>query len=83
MLIVAIPGKPGKQTLYKASHPVSACWMVAHNGKDCAHILELGPAHECLTGLGALEQFASEKDAQTRAIALGWNPPTEEGLRTT
>jgi hypothetical protein len=66
-----------KQTLYKLSRPSKTFWLVAHNGKDRAHVVELPQGCECLTGLGTLEKCADEKAAQERAEQFGWKAPVE------
>lgn len=67
-----------KQTLYKLTRPTKTLYLVAHNGKDVAHVVELTQGCECLTGLGMLEKFASEKEAQTRAAEFGWKAESVE-----
>ena len=61
-----------KQTLYRMTRPSKTMWLVAHNGKDVAHVVELVSGCECLTGLGALEKCADQKAAETRAAQFGW-----------
>lgn len=73
--IVAV--STAKQTLYKLSRPSIGCWLVAHNGKDKAHVVEMTTGLECLTGLGSLEKFSTQKDAESRAKAVGWTAPKE------
>ena len=60
------------QTLYKMVRPSKTMWLVAHNGKDVAHVVELVSGCECLTGLGVLEKCDNEKAAQARAATFGW-----------
>ena len=64
-----------KQTLYKLVRPSKTLWLVAHNGKDKAHVVELSQGCECLTGLGTLEKCADQKAAEERAQAFGWKKP--------
>ena len=63
-----------KQTLFKMVRPSKTMWLVAHNSKDCAHVVELPQGCECLTGLGTLEKCADQKAAKTRAATFGWKP---------
>jgi len=75
-----------KQTLYKMTHPSKTMWLVAHNSKDCAHVVELPMDCECLTGLGILEKCADQQAAETRAADFGWKPEEpieiERGIST-
>jgi hypothetical protein len=66
-----------KQTLYKMTRPSKTMWLVAHNGKDCAHVVELSQGCECLTGLGTLEKCLGQKAAEARAAEFGWKSPVE------
>ena len=61
-----------KQTLYRMTRPSKTMWLVAHNGKDVAHVVELVIGCECLTGLGVLEKCADQKAAEERAAEFGW-----------
>jgi hypothetical protein len=70
-----------KQTLYKMTRPSKTMWLVAHNGKDCAHVVELPMGCECLTGLGTLEKCSDQKAAEDRAKAFGWKPPAEAEVK--
>jgi len=63
-----------KQTLYKLTSPSKVTYLVAHNGKDVAHVIEMGPEQECLTGLGNLEKCGDLKAAEKRASTFGWTP---------
>jgi len=65
------------RTLYRLTQPTKTLWLVAHNGKDCAHVVELPQGCECLTGLGTLEKCADEKSAKKRAAEFGWKAPVE------
>jgi len=72
------------RTLYQLSSATKTLWLVAHNGKNIAHVLELPQGCECLTGLGMLEKCADEKSAKARAAEFGWEAPVEvegESLR--
>jgi hypothetical protein len=63
-----------KQMIYKMVRPSKTMWLVAHNAKDIAHVVELPMGCECLTGLGTLEKCLDEKAAETRAATFGWKP---------
>ena len=63
-----------KQTLFKMVRPSKTMWLVAHNGKDCAHVVELPQGCECLTGLGTLEKCLDQKAAEALAATFGWTP---------
>ena len=65
------------KTLYKLDKPSKAMYLVAHNGKDTAHVIEMGPDQECLTGLGTLEKCVDLKAAQERAVQFGWKADSE------
>ena len=60
------------KTLYKLDNPSSVTWLVAHNGKDIAHVLEVPQGCACLTGLGTLEKCLDQKAAADRAKVFGW-----------
>lgn len=72
-----------KQTLYKMTRPSKVMWLVAHNGKDCAHVVKLPMGCECLTGLGTLEKCLDEQAAQERAATFGWKAPEAEAVKVT
>ena len=63
-----------KQTLFKMTRPSKVMWLVAHNSKDCAHVVELPMGCECLTGLGTLEKCADQRTAEELAAKFGWKP---------
>jgi len=62
------------KTLYKLDKPSAATWLVAHNGKDIAHVLEVPQGCACLTGLGTLEKCLDQTAAEERAATFGWTP---------
>ena len=70
-----------KQTLYKLDNPSSVTWLVAHNGKDIAHVLEVPQGCACLTGLGTLEKCLDQKAAADRAKVFGWKPEVVESVK--
>lgn len=69
-----------KRTLYKLSQPTKTLYLVAHNGKDCAHVVELPQGCECLTGLSTLEKCADQKTAEARAAEFGRKAPVAEAV---
>jgi hypothetical protein len=72
-----------KQTLFKMVRPSKTMWLVAHNAKDIAHVVELVSGCECLTGLGTLEKCIDKKAAEDRAAQFGWKAPDAEALKVT
>ena len=69
------------KTLYKMVRPSKTMWLVAHNAKDIAHVVELPMGCECLTGLGTLEKCADQKAAEDRAATFGWKAETVESVK--
>ena len=68
-----------KQTLFKMVRPSKTMWLVAHNGSDIAHVIELPKGCECLTGMPNLEDRGSQQAAEARAKQFGWVEPEEPG----
>jgi len=69
---------PGR-TLFKMTKPSRTMWLVAHNGSDIAHVIELPKDCECLTGMPNLEERGSQQAAEARAKQFGWVEPEEPG----
>lgn len=69
-----------KRTLHRLDKPSIGCWLVAHNGKDVAHVIEMNDKLSTLTGLDNLEKFAAQADAEKRATAFGWKPQEIEDI---
>lgn len=67
-----------KQTLFKMTKPSRTMWLVAHNGEDVAHVIEMGPEQECLTGLGALEEYPNLVSAENQVKKFGWVKKDDE-----
>jgi len=65
---------PGR-TLFKMTKPSRTMWLVAHNGSDIAHVIELPKDCECLTGMPNLEERGSQQAAEARAKKFGWVTP--------
>jgi hypothetical protein len=63
------------RTLYKMTKPSKTMWLVAHNGSDIAHVVELPKDCECLTGMPNLEERGSQQGAEARAKQFGWVEP--------
>lgn len=61
-----------KRTLFKMTKPSKTMWLVAHNGSDIAHVIELPKDCECLTGMPNLEECGSQQAAEDRAKVFGW-----------
>lgn len=60
-----------KGRIYKIKCVSKKTYLVAHNGKDVAHVIDILPGQECVTGL-TLEKYDNRGKAEEKASIFGW-----------